>query len=118
MYEDLKSDYINPMDFANKLNQVQAASPMTRRGGSPGVRTHTRASDRPVLRLLRLLAASASAVQYVLWEYIGHAGLTLAFLLSLSWTAFFLNVPLLAFHANKYARPFLAPRPGRVLTAG
>jgi len=27
MYEDLKSDYINPMDFCNRLNQVRSPPP-------------------------------------------------------------------------------------------
>lgn len=28
MYSDLESDYINPIDFCNKLNQVRRAVPL------------------------------------------------------------------------------------------
>lgn len=36
------------------------------------------------------------------YEHLGQAGLTLVFLVTLSWTPFLLNVPLLAYHVNKF----------------
>ena len=39
--------------------------------------------------------------QYVLLENLLHAGLWVLFLLGLSWTALFLNSPLLAYHVHK-----------------
>ncbi|KAK2463155.1 hypothetical protein APHAL10511_004810 [Amanita phalloides] len=59
MFSDLESDYINPIDLCNKLNQ------------------------------------------FVLPEYGAHAFLSLLFLLSGQWIALVLNIPLMAWNANK-----------------
>jgi hypothetical protein len=95
MYEDLKSDYINPVDFASKLNSVRVPSLFAPRSPVPApLPAYTRARAR----------ARARVAQFVLYEYVGQAGLALVFLVSLSWTAFLLNVPLLAYHGWKYVR--------------
>ena len=49
--------------------------------------------------------------QWVMREYGAHAAMTLVFLVSLSWTAFLINLPLLAYHVNKcVSSPLLLPR--------
>jgi len=58
MFSDLETDYINPIDLCNKLNQ------------------------------------------FVVPENIAHGLLTILFLLCGQWTAFLLNVPLVAYNAN------------------
>ncbi|KAI8926753.1 cornichon [Entophlyctis helioformis] len=59
MFSDLESDYINPIDLCNKLNQ------------------------------------------FVLPEHIAHAVLCALFLLTGSWVALIINLPLLAWHGYK-----------------
>ena len=75
MFSDLESDYINPIDLCNKLNQVRGRC----------------ISFQPLLTLL----------QFVIPEHGAHAFLTLLFLLSGQWIAFILNAPLVAWNANK-----------------
>lgn len=74
MFSDLECDYINPIDLCNKLNQV-------------GI-------------MFDVIALSKSQ-QFVLPENIAHAFLAALFLLSGQWIAFLLNLPLVAFNANK-----------------
>src|SRR6266478_543548 len=76
MFSDLECDYINPIDLCNKLNQV----------------------PRCCLTKQQRLTLSR---QFVLPENAAHAFLTLLFLLSGQWTAFFINLPLVLFNANK-----------------
>jgi hypothetical protein len=97
MFSDLECDYINPIDLCNKLNQV-CISPFTPRHAPP---------------LAAIFFLSTSLIldpQFVLPENLTHAFLTTLFLLSGQWTAFLLNVPLLAFNANKYVWLFLVSR--------
>jgi protein cornichon len=58
-----------------------------------------------------VVAYDAFCPQFVLPENIAHAFLTILFLVSGQWMAFFLNAPLLAFNVNKYDDPmaFLFP---------
>ena len=77
MFSDLETDYLNPIDFCNKMNQVFT------------------------LGLVSVVCTNA-ILQFVLPEIIAHAFLTLCFLLSGQWISLLLNAPLLAINVNKY----------------
>ena len=78
MFSDLETDYLNPIDFCNKMNQVCGLS--------------------PVMELVVL-----TLCQFILPEGIAHAFLTLLFLHSGQWSSFIFNLPLVAYNVNKYA---------------
>jgi hypothetical protein len=83
-----RTDYINPIDLCNKLNQVSRGSKPRLRTGPAWAVTLSRAKLTPPL-------------QFVLPEMIAHAFLTLCFLLSGQWLAFLLNAPLVGYNVNK-----------------
>ena len=76
MFSDLETDYINPIDLCNKLNQVRVRRFMD--------------------------SALLSSLQFVIPENAAHAFLTILYLLCGQWTAFLLNAPLMAYNANTY----------------
>lgn len=76
MFSDLECDYINPIDLCNKLNQVCSS-------------------------FLYNFWYVLTFPQFVLPENGAHAFLTVLFLITGQFTAFLLNLPLLAFNANK-----------------
>lgn len=76
MFSDLETDYLNPIDFCNRMNQVRT----------------------PCLVEVPLVL---SAIQFVMPEIIAHVIITTVFLLCGQWRSVLFNAPLLAVNINK-----------------
>ncbi|NXA35657.1 CNIH1 protein, partial [Eudromia elegans] len=93
-FDELKTDYKNPIDQCNTLNPVSCPRtiPSVRLG--PG---------------LVLVVTHVFLLQLVLPEYLIHAFFCVMFLCAAEWLTLGLNMPLLAYHIWRYmSRPVMS----------
>ncbi|NXA49454.1 CNIH1 protein, partial [Nothocercus julius] len=93
-FDELKTDYKNPIDQCNTLNPVSWRSTISSVRSGPG---------------LVLVVTHVFLLQLVLPEYLIHAFFCVMFLCAAEWLTLGLNMPLLAYHIWRYmSRPVMS----------
>ncbi|NXF81232.1 CNIH1 protein, partial [Sclerurus mexicanus] len=102
-FDELKTDYKNPIDQCNTLNPVSITPNFVNCSPPKQLKRHTFSSVRwKLLTHLFLL-------QLVLPEYLIHAFFCVMFLCAAEWLTLGLNMPLLAYHIWRYmSRPVMS----------
>ncbi|KFR14647.1 Protein cornichon 1, partial [Opisthocomus hoazin] len=104
-FDELKTDYKNPIDQCNTLNPVSSVpNILPGKSVSAGWQMH-----RVLGRFVSKLLTPVFLFQLVLPEYLIHAFFCVMFLCAAEWLTLGLNMPLLAYHIWRYmSRPVMS----------
>ncbi|KFQ40995.1 Protein cornichon 1, partial [Nestor notabilis] len=104
-FDELKTDYKNPIDQCNTLNPVSTVTTGPLLGEALPVGLHPGSS----LTLKSDFLTHIFLFQLVLPEYLIHAFFCVMFLCAAEWLTLGLNMPLLAYHIWRYmSRPVMS----------
>ncbi|NXQ11136.1 CNIH1 protein, partial [Peucedramus taeniatus] len=99
-FDELKTDYKNPIDQCNTLNPVSS---------TPSIFSLNKYVSDLFLRIWLKLLTHLFLFQLVLPEYLIHAFFCVMFLCAAEWLTLGLNMPLLAYHIWRYmSRPVMS----------